>query len=284
MVSLLRTRPQSASDCQQRTPASQRTWHSIPSVLRPSASSNCSTERWRTVRQIELYTQGFTQVPATSTRPPSRRGTSRRIQPTNTRRTHTGSSGSGTSVRARAPRASSAHRAGPCPPILFRLVRVGVGDGARRGSHRPQPVWATRADEHDRRVEPASTAVKVTMPGQPPRTCITAHPADPSPDSGRPQPRAGMTTRRDRCGRSFCHASRAMHPQEITCTHQKAPLLLTARYGTPVEQQLNRCTNRTDDGRRCGVRASLPGFLKGNTFTPRTRWSAARSRAGARFE
>jgi hypothetical protein len=59
-----------------------------------------------------------------------------------------------------------------------------------------------------------------------------------------------------------------MHPQEINCIHRKAALLLTARYTTPVEQHLSRCTNRTDDGRRCGVRASLPRLIQIYICTP----------------
>jgi hypothetical protein len=47
-----------------------------------------------------------------------------------------------------------------------------------------------------------------------------------------------MTTRRDR--RTFVlTASRVMYPQEINRSHQKPPLLLTARCSAPVEQQLS---------------------------------------------
>jgi hypothetical protein len=45
--------------------------------------------------------------------------------------------------------------------------------------------------------------------------------------------------------------------------HHWQPALLHRVDPFLVEQQLSRCTNRTDNGRRRGVRASLPRVLKG---------------------
>jgi len=98
-----------------------------------------------------------------------------------------------------------------------------------------------------------SACIPPPAPANPPRTVPARSPVR---DDHQPRP-----------SRAFVlPPSRIMHPQEINCTHRKTSLLLTARYTTPVEQQLSWGTNRTDSKRSCGVHASLPGVLKGHTL------------------